>query len=227
METLLPKHIALIMDGNRRWASMRSLPSVEGHKKGVEALMRIVETAGKMGIKYLTVYALSSENYKNRSRDEVDRILGLINYVVKEYLPRLRKEGVRVNFIGDVSGLPFSTRLVIGRIKKQLSSNKKLILNIAINYGSRNELLQAAKSLAKKGQEFNQENFEKELYTAGIPDPDLLIRTGGQKRLSNFLLWQISYTELYFTDTLWPDFNSKELKKAVADFTNRKRNFGG
>ena|SRR3989344_1351953 len=226
MKHYLPSHVAIIMDGNRRWAKSHSKRAVEGHRKGVDALMVIVEAAGALGIKYLTVYALSSENYENRSKEEISGLLDLINYGIKEYLPRLKKEGVKVNFLGDIKGLPVATRLIVGRIRNQLSSNKKLILNIAINYGSRKEILRAAEGLAKKGKEFNEENFEEELYTAGIPDPDLVIRTGGQKRVSNFLLWQISYSELYFSDILWPDFNKKELDKALLDYSVRKRNFG-
>ena len=214
------------MDGNRRWAKAHGKRDIEGHRKGVDTLMVIVEAAGAIGIKYLTVYALSSENYETRSKEEIGGLLNLINYGIKEYLPRLKKEGVRVNFLGDIQGLPVATRLVVGRIRRYLSSNKRLVLNIAINYGSRKEILRAAEGLAKKGKEFNEENFEEELYTAGIPDPDLVIRTGGQKRVSNFLLWQISYSELYFSDILWPDFNKKELDKALLDYSVRKRNFG-
>ena len=226
MKNYLPSHIAIIMDGNRRWAKAHNKRAIEGHRKGVDTLMVIVKAAGAIGIKYLTVYALSSENYETRSKEEIGGLLNLINYGIKEYLPRLKKEGVRVNFLGDIQGLPVATRLVVGRIRRYLSSNKRLVLNIAINYGSRKEILRAAEALAKKGKEFNQENFEKELYTADIPDPDLVIRTGGQKRVSNFLLWQISYSEFYFSDILWPDFNKKELDKALLDYSVRKRNFG-
>src|SRR3990172_853616 len=226
MKNYLPSHIAIIMDGNRRWAKVHGKRAIEGHRQGVDALMGVVEAAGVLEIKYLTVYALSSENYENRSKEEISGLLNLINYGIKEYLPRLKKEGVRVNFLGDIQGLPVATRLVVGRIRSQLSNNKRLVLNIAINYGSRKEILRAAKLLAKKEKEFNLENFEKELYTADIPDPDLVIRTGGQKRVSNFLLWQISYSEFYFSDILWPDFNKKELDKALLDYRIRKRNFG-
>ena len=226
MKNYLPSHIAIIMDGNRRWAKAHGKRALEGHRKGVDTLMVIVEAAGALGIKYLTVYALSSENFENRSKEEIGGLLNLINYGIKEYLPRLKKEGVKVNFLGDIQGLPVATRLVVKRIRNQLSNNKRLVLNIAINYGSRKETLRAAELLAKKGKEFNRENFEKELYTAGIPDPDLVIRTGGQKRVSNFLLWQISYSELCFSDVLWPDFDKKELDKALLDYSVRKRNFG-
>jgi len=227
MEKVIPKHVAIIMDGNRRWAKAHDKKTLDGHRKGVDALMSVVEAAGRLGVEHITVYALSTENYETRSKEEISGILRLINYGVKEYLPRLKKEKVRVNFIGDINKLPTATRLIVEHVRKQLFRNKRVYLNIAINYGSRKEILKAAEVLAVRGEKyFTESNLEKELYTDGIPDPDLVIRTGGQKRISNFLLWQISYAELYFTDVLWPDFDKNELIKAIQEYSRRKRNFG-
>ncbi len=221
-----PKHIAIIMDGNRRWARRNRVAEIEGHRKGVEALLKTVEEVGKLGIKYLTVYALSSENYENRSREEIKGLLQLLKEGYNRHLPRLKKEGVRLDFIGDLEKLPKPTKFIINKAKVELADGKKSVLNLAINYGSRGEIVGAAKRLAEKNLKFLEKTFEKELYTSGIPDPDLLIRTGGVRRLSNFLLWQISYAELFFTDNLWPDFDRNELLRAIEYFRLQKRNFG-
>jgi undecaprenyl diphosphate synthase len=226
MKSILPKHIAIIMDGNRRWAKLRGLPELDGHRKGVEALIETVEEAGNLGVKYLTVFALSTENYKSRSDKEIKGLLKLLGEGAKKHIPRLKKEGVRLNCFGDLKSLPIPTQVIIKKVTKELAGGNKGILSIAINYGGRDELLRAAEKVAKKDSKFTEREFEDKLYTSGLPDPDLVIRTGGQKRMSNFLLWQISYSELYFTDTLWPDFRKNELKKAIDDFKLRKRNFG-
>lgn len=212
------------MDGNRRWAESRGLKEVEGHRKGMETLVSTVEEAVKLGVKNVTVYALSSENLKERSKGEIKDLLILIKEGYKKYLPRLKKEGIGVNFIGDIEKLPRMTKLLIRKVEVALVNGKVGKINIALNYGGREEIIRASESLSKK--RITEEEFVDSLYTKGIPDPDLLIRTGGRKRLSNFLLWQLSYTELYFTDTLWPDFDKEEFKKAIKFFTDTKRNFG-
>ena len=212
------------MDGNRRWAESRGLKEVEGHRKGMETLVSTVEEAVKLGVKNVTVYALSSENLKERSKGEIKDLLILIKEGYKKYLPRLKKEGIGVNFIGDIEKLPRTTKLLIRKVEVALVNGKVGKINIALNYGGREEIIRASESLSKK--RITEEEFVDSLYTKGIPDPDLLIRTGGRKRLSNFLLWQLSYTELYFTDTLWPDFDKEEFKKAIKFFTDTKRNFG-
>ena len=226
MSKNLPKHIAVIMDGNRRWAKMHNLPEMEGHRKGVESLIKTVDEVGALGIKYLSVYALSSENIKGRSKEEVKGLLRLLKEGFLKYLPRLKKNGVRLNFIGNFHGLPKPTQLLIKQAQRELSGGKKGVLVVALNYGGRHEIVNAARRLSEKKKDMSEENFQKELYTSNIPDPDLMIRTGGLKRLSNFLLWQLSYTEIYFTDILWPDFNKKELTKAIRFFQSSRRNFG-
>ena len=222
----VPKHVAIIMDGNRRWAQEHGLPAIEGHRKGVDALVGTVEAARELGIKYLTFYALSTENYQNRPKDEIRTLLKLIEEGLREYIPRLKKEGAKLKVLGDKKALPIATQLAIKQAEKQLSSGKRIILNLAINYGGRREILMAAKRLAEKNLNLTEEEFEKALFTHGIPDPEIIIRTGGRTRLSNFLIWQGAYSELYFTDTLWPDFGAKELQKALKDLNERERNFG-
>lgn len=218
------KHVAIIMDGNRRWAKPRGLSTKEGHKEGVEALERAVKAAIKERVKYLTVYALSTENLKVREKSELKNLFSLIQSGFVNKLPILKKEGVGVNFIGNLQTLPFSVRKTLQATEKALVGNETLFLNIAINYGSREEILKAAREA--KSTELDESTFSQLLYTKSIPDPDLVIRTGGQLRLSNFLLWQAAYSELYFTETLWPDFNEAEFGKALEEFYLRKRNFG-
>lgn len=213
------------MDGNRRWASKRNLKPVEGHAAGIEALERIVKEAVRQKIRYLTVYALSTENLRNRSKFEIGALFNLLQKGFIEKLPTLKKEGVRVNFMGDIDKLPSLIKKTLAETEKKLAAGKKLQLNIAINYGSRAEILEAIVKMGK-GQKVSEEDFSKLLYSAAIPDPELIIRTGGEKRLSNFLLWQAAYSELYFTDILWPDFDEVEFRKALDDYQDRKRNFG-
>ncbi|OGY27019.1 MAG: di-trans,poly-cis-decaprenylcistransferase [Candidatus Woykebacteria bacterium RBG_16_43_9] len=226
MARKIPKHVAIIMDGNRRWAQQHDRPFVEGHRKGVDALVRIVEAARGLGIKYLTFYALSTENYQNRPKGEIKLLLKLIEEGLGKYVPRLKKEGAKLRVIGNTKALPVVTQFAIKQAEKQLSSGKEIILNLAINYGGRREILMAAKNLAEKNLNFTEEEFEKALFTYSTPDPEIIIRTGGRTRLSNFLIWQGAYSELYFTDTLWPDFGAKELQKALKGFSERERNFG-
>lgn len=225
----IPYHIAIVMDGNRRWARAKNLPEIKGHEAGSETLEAIVDYAAKLGIKTLTVYALSTENIKERAKREV---LGLFNLFRRGYHSRLKKmiqNGVRVTILGELDGLPKTIRVIINKIKKVYIKNESIKLNIALNYGGKKELVQAIKDLFKSGidiNKINEEIIEKHLYTNGQPDPELLIRTGGRSRLSNFLLWQTAYSEFYFTKTLWPDFDEKEFKKAIVWYQNQKRNFG-
>ncbi|MBI2018101.1 di-trans,poly-cis-decaprenylcistransferase [Candidatus Daviesbacteria bacterium] len=225
----IPSHIAIIMDGNRRWARSKGLSDMKGHEKGAEVLEKIVDESEKLGVKTITVYALSTENIKERAKREV---LGLFNLFRKGYHSRLKKmikKGVRVTILGEVQGLPQTIIKIIDRIRKAYLKNESIKLNIALNYGGKKELLSAIKEIVKKGIEvkkINEEIVERHLYTNGQRDPELLIRTGGRSRLSNFLLWQTAYSEFYFTKTLWPDFDENEFKKAVVWYQNQKRNFG-
>lgn len=225
----IPHHIAIIMDGNRRWARTHNLPDIKGHEAGAEALENIVDAAESLGIKTITVYALSTENIKERAKREV---LGLFNIFRKGYHSRLKKmmkKGVRVTILGELEGLPRTIKIIIDKIRKTYIKNESIKLNIALNYGGKKELIEAIKDIVKNGIEIDRINetiVEKHLYTNGQPDPELVIRTGGRSRLSNFLLWQTAYSEFYFTKTLWPDFDPKELKKAIIWYQEQKRNFG-
>lgn len=217
------------MDGNRRWARKKGLPDIKGHEAGADTLEKVVETAEKLGVKTITVYALSTENIKERAKREV---LGLFNLIRSGYHTRLKKmmkKGVSVTILGEIEGLPDTIRRLIAEIKKAYIKNESIKLNIALNYGSKKELIEAIKDIVKQGIEVNKINeslIEKHLYTNGQADPELVIRTGGRSRLSNFLLWQTAYSEFYFTTTLWPDFDEKELKKAINWYKAQKRNFG-
>ena len=225
----IPNHIAIIMDGNRRWARAHHLPEMKGHEVGSEALEEIVEAAEKLGVKTVTVYALSTENIKERAKREV---LGLFNLMKKGYHSKLKKmmeNGVRVTILGEVHGLPDTIKKIISEVRKTYIKNESIKLNIALNYGGKKELICAIKEIVKQGIDITRINetlIEKHLYTNGQPDPELVIRTGGRSRLSNFLLWQTAYSEFYFTYTLWPDFNASELKKAIIWYQSQKRNFG-
>lgn len=229
MNKSIPKHIAIIMDGNRRWARSRSLADIKGHEAGAEALEKIVDYAEELGVKTITVYALSTENIRERAKREV---IGLFNLMRKAYHSRLKKmmkKGVRVTILGEAQGLPGTIRKLVNQLRKVYIKNESIKLNIALNYGGKKELVQAIKNIVKKGidiERINEELVEKHLYTANQPDPELVIRTGGRSRLSNFLLWQTAYSEFYFTRTLWPDFSPKELAKAIAWYADQKRNFG-
>lgn len=225
----VPRHIAIIMDGNRRWARNRGLADLKGHEAGSEALEKIVDAAEELGVKTVTVYALSTENIKERAKREV---IGLFDLMRKGYHKRLKKmmqKGVSVTILGEVHGLPATIRKLIDQIKKTYIKNESIKLNIALNYGSKKELVGAIKDIVKEGialEKINEQIVEKHLYTNGQSDPELVIRTGGRSRLSNFLLWQTAYSEFYFTKTLWPDFDAGELKKAVVWYQDQKRNFG-
>lgn len=229
MDKLIPKHIAIIMDGNRRWARAQGLAEIKGHEKGSDRLEEIVELAAKMGIKAITVYALSTENIKERAKREV---WGLFNLIKSSYHTKLKKmmqKGVRIEVLGESEGLPAIIRRIIEEIRKTYIKHESIQLNIALNYGGKKELIEAVKDLIKEGIDLNkldESDINKKLYTKGQPDPELVIRTGGRIRLSNFLLWQTAYSELYFTKVLWPDFNEREFKKAIKWYQTQKRNFG-
>lgn len=229
MKGNIPSHIAIIMDGNRRWARRHGLSEIKGHEKGAETLENIVDAAEKLGIKTITVYALSTENIKERAKREIFGLFNLMRTGYHQKLKKMMQKGVKVTVLGEVQGLPGTIKKLINQIKKTYISSEAIKLNIALNYGGKKELVQAIKDIVKKGidvEKINEEIVEKHLYTNGQPDPDLVIRTGGVIRLSNFLLWQTAYSELYFTKTLWPDFDVKELKKAIAWYQDQKRNFG-
>ena len=222
----LPNHIAMIMDGNGRWAKKRLLPRTAGHKVGLDAFFEVANTCSDLGIPYVTVYAFSSENW-NREKDEVDALMSLMKNGIRRYLPELQKRNIRLNLMGDLSRFPDEERNAILDCRDQLSGNTGAVLSICISYGGRQEILHAVNELLQEGKtEATAEDLEKHLYSAGIPDPDLIVRTSGEYRISNFLLWQSAYAEYYFTDVIWPDFRKEELYKALRDFETRKRRFG-
>lgn len=225
----IPSHIAIIMDGNRRWARKLGLADLKGHEAGAEALEKVVEEAEKLGVKTLTVYALSTENIKERAKREVIGLFNLMRMAYQNKLKRLMSKGVRISVIGELKGLPGMIKSLIGEIRKTYIKNESIKLNIALNYGGKKELVEAIRNLVKEGVDvikINEAVIEKHLYTNGQPDPELVIRTGGRSRLSNFLLWQTAYSEFYFTKTLWPDFDEGELKKAIVWYQSQRRNFG-
>ena len=229
----LPKHIAIIMDGNGRWAAKRSLPRKAGHKVGAEALERVVTEANKLGIEHVTVYAFSTENWK-RSDEEVAAIMDLLRHYLKNSFQRFMKDNVRMHVIGDITGLDEDIQGQIKVIEEKSKQKDGMTVHIALNYGGRDELCRGVQKIAEQvanGQlspnEITEETIVSNLDTVGIPDPELLIRTSGEERISNFLLWQIAYSEFYFTDVLWPDFGKKDLEKAIYYYQNRERRFGG
>ncbi len=225
----LPQHIAIIMDGNRRWAAKHSLSVGEGHKAGANSFETIMNHCLDIGIKYLTVYALSTENWKKRSPEEVKGIFDLLVYLVSNNFKNYSNAGIKLNILGNFNVFP---SYVIKAIKKSLSvkvDNPKLVVNIALNYGGQDEIINAVKNIIKDGiksSDVNEELFSKYLYTHGQPDPDLVVRPGGEVRTSNFLIWQSSYSELYFTDVFWPDFTPKELEKAIFWYQQKDRRMG-
>lgn len=232
MEKNLPKHIALIMDGNRRWAKERNLDIKQGHYAGAENLEKIALYANKIGIKYMTVYAFSTENWK-RSETEVKGLMLLLKAYVEKMLAKTNSNNIKINILGDISKLDISLQKSINKILNKTKGNTGLTLNIAFNYGGRDEIVKATQKISeevKKGN-INVEDIDEKmlgdyLYTKGQPDPDIMIRTSGELRLSNFLLWQLAYTEFVFLNKYWPDFNEKDLDNAVEDFQKRHRNFG-
>ncbi|NLY04730.1 MAG: di-trans,poly-cis-decaprenylcistransferase [Candidatus Atribacteria bacterium] len=229
MGTIL-RHVAIIMDGNGRWAEKRGLPPLEGHRKGVEVVRILVEETAKVGISFLTLYAFSTENWK-RPVNEIQGLMRLFVESMDKYGKELEDNKVRVKFLGRKDGLPEDLVLQMNDLEKHTMRGENLNLNLAINYGGRDEILRAVKNIYQENHSLLasllEENFSAYLDTGNQPDPDLLIRTGGERRISNFLLWQIAYTELWFTDTLWPDFTIEEYHQAFQDFMERERKFGG
>lgn len=228
----LPGHVVIIMDGNGRWAQKRRLSRLEGHRAGVKAVDEVVTAARKLGIKALTLYALSTENL-NRPRDEVSGLMELLHEYLLRELRRLCQENIRLEAIGDVQSLPTSVQRTLEKVKEETAGNSAMVLTLALNYGARSEIVEAVMKVVKEIREgtlhekdIDEENFPRFLHTSNLPDPDLLIRTSGEKRISNFLLWQIAYTELYFTDTLWPDFRGNHLLEAIIEYQGRERRFG-
>ena len=222
----IPAHIAIIMDGNGRWAQQRNLPRVAGHKEGVPAVRATVETCARLGVGALTLYAFSVENWK-RPRAEVETLWRLLRVYLRAELPLMTRHDIRFTAIGRLDPLPAPVRAELDLVTHRTSGNNGLRLNLAINYGGRAELVDAVKALVKDEVEVTEQAISDRLYTAGQPDPDLLIRTSGEMRISNFLLWQIAYAELYVTETLWPDFTRAELLRAVLDYQKRDRRYGG
>lgn len=228
-KTFFPTHIAIIMDGNRRWARKHNLPDYKGHQAGSENLERIVEAAAKLGVKTITVYALSTENLKERASREVRAILNILRTGYKTKFQNMMKNGVRINIVGELDGLPKAIQKIIQELKTAYIENESIRVNIALNYGGKRELIEAIKDIIKEGIDVNKINDEiikQHLYTSGQEDPQLVIRTGGYIRLSNFLLWQTAYSELYFVDKLWPEFDADDLKTSIEWYQSQKRNFG-
>ena len=222
------KHIAIIMDGNRRWAKEKFLPSAMGHQKGVDSLRSTMRLFDKFGIKHLTVYAFSTENW-SRKKEEVEFLMGLLAKTLLNELDEMHKENVQIRFLGNISGLSEELQKIVKNAEEKTKDNTGVNLNIAFNYGSRDEITNAVKEIVKKGikpEDITEETISNYLYTKDIPDPDLLIRTGGEKRISNYLLWQLAYSELYVTDAYWPEFDEEELTKAIVEFEHRNRRFG-
>jgi undecaprenyl diphosphate synthase len=230
----IPAHIAIIMDGNGRWARSRRMPRVAGHKAGIEPVRVSVETCARLGVEALTLYAFSVENWK-RPRAEVDTLWRLLSYYLKKEMPKLMANRIRLTPIGRLHALPGNVRRELEAAAEQTAGNEGLRVNLAINYGGRAELVDAINALIEQARisgdlndlRVDEDAIASRLYTSGLPDPDLLIRTSGEMRISNFLLWQIAYAELYVTDTLWPDFRREHLLRAILDYQKRDRRFGG
>ncbi|MHA7598493.1 polyprenyl diphosphate synthase [Alicycliphilus sp. T452] len=224
-QTAVPHHIAIVMDGNGRWATRRFLPRLAGHRQGVESLRRCVRACVTRGVGVLTVFAFSSENW-NRPADEVSGLMDLLAKALAREVPQLSRDGVRLHFVGEKSGLSDKVRDGLRQAEAATAANGRLVLNVCFNYGGRWDIAQAAAQLAARGEPITEASLHAAMGMAHVPDPDLLIRTGGEKRISNFLLWQAAYTELYFSDRLWPDFDEAALDEAIADYAARERRFG-
>ncbi len=228
----VPEHIAIIMDGNGRWAKSRMMPRTYGHKAGVETIRKVVEESQRLGIKYITLYAFSTENWK-RPKEEVSALMKLLFTYLRKELAELDKNDVKINTIGDISKLPQACFEELEKSKEKTKDNKSLVLTLALNYGARADIIKAVKNIGKdlNNSKIDIENIDDKLFssyldTSEIPDPDLVIRTSGEQRLSNFLLWEVAYSEFYYTDIHWPDFNEEELQKAVYNYQKRDRRFG-
>jgi undecaprenyl diphosphate synthase len=228
----IPTHLAIIMDGNGRWAEQRRLPRILGHRKGVEAVQTVVDECLELGVSYLTLYAFSSENW-GRPHDEVEALMKLLGTFLKKELSQLQSRGIRLMAVGELDRLPKSISKILKDIMKKTADNDRMVLTLALSYGSRSELTRAMQALGREiasgslqVEGVTEYDIEKALDTYGLPDPDLLIRTSGEMRISNFLLWQLAYSELYFTETLWPDFSREQLLQAIEEFSRRQRRFG-
>ena len=229
MSSSTPRHVAIVMDGNGRWAKRRFMPRFFGHKQGVDALVRTVRACADRGIGYLTVFAFSSENWK-RSADEVSGLMGLVLVAVSKYLEKLSDEGVRIRIVGDRDAVGDKVRQAWDHAERSTEHNTRITLSVAFNYGGRWDMLQAARRAMADGiraQDLDEDCLSRRMAMHYAPDPDLFIRTGGEVRISNFLLWQVAYSELYFTDCLWPDFGAEQLDAAIASYHERERRFGG
>ncbi len=225
----LPKHIAVIMDGNGRWAKIRNLPRVEGHKAGLKAVKEIIEICPRIGIQYLTLYAFSKENWK-RPKSEVKTLWELLAKYLRKESNALVENEFKLNVIGQMERIPDKTKKELLRVMDMTKNFNKFVINLALNYSGRSEIIDAVKKILDtdgiEGNDLNEELFSKYIYTSGIPDPDLLIRTSGELRISNFLLWQIAYSEIWVTPVYWPDFNRRHMIEAIVDYQNRERRFG-
>ena len=228
-----PRHVAIIMDGNGRWAEARGLPKAAGHRQGAEAARKVLRAAGEAGVECLTLYAFSSENWR-RPEDEINDLMGLLRFYIGRELDALHKEGIRLRILGDHSAFPADTAKMVDLAVERTAGNSRMTLAIALNYGARAELAKAARQIAERAAageiapgDVDETLIEESLDTAGLPPLDLVIRTSGERRLSNFLLWQAAYAELLFVDTLWPDFDGDAFRAALADFAGRERRFGG
>ena len=229
----IPKHVAIIMDGNGRWATKKGLPRSFGHNKGVKVLKETIKVSKKLGCKILTVYAFSTENW-SRPTKEVDFLINLFEKVIKKEIKEINQEGIKIKFVGDLSPFPDTLKSIFNSSEELTKNNKNFTLNVCVNYGGRQEIVKVVKELVLKSSsgeikanEINEELFNEELLKQGINDPELLIRTSGEKRVSNFLLWQLAYSEIYISDVFWPDFNESEFIKAIIDYQSRNRRFGG
>lgn len=229
----IPQHVAIIMDGNGRWAKSRFLPKIAGHKAGADTVDRITEAAREAGVKVLTLYSFSTENWK-RPRDEVAALFRLLEEYLGKKEEKLNKNDIRLSVIGDTKALPLSTQDKLAKVIDSTKNNNGMVLNLALNYGSRTEIIGAVRRISEKVKEgalrsegIDEKLFSSFLYTRDLPDPDLLIRTSGEYRISNFLLWQLSYSEIYITKKMWPDFQKSDFGKALAEYRKRERRFGG
>jgi undecaprenyl diphosphate synthase len=222
---VIPHHIAIVMDGNGRWATGRYLPRIAGHRQGVESLRRCVRACSERGVKVLTVFAFSSENW-NRPHEEVSSLMELLALALGREVPQLNRDGVRIHVIGDRSGLSEKMKNGLVQAEEATAQNSHLVLNVCFNYGGRWDIAQAAARLAARGEPITEASLDRAMAMAHVPDPDLVIRTGGEQRISNFLLWQAAYSELHFSERLWPDFDEAALDEAIADFARRERRFG-
>lgn len=221
----MPAHIAFIMDGNGRWAQKRLLPRKAGHRAGVTAVKKIIDAAYDIGVRYLTFFAFSTENWK-RPKEEINSLFDIFREFLKGNKTNYKDKGIRLIVLGDVARFPLDLQNAISDIAEDTRDCRRLTVSIAFNYGSRDEILRAARLIKESGEEITEENFKKYLYTKDIPDPDMVVRTSGELRLSNFLLYQVAYSELYFTEKYWPDFDKKELLKAIDAYAQRVRRFG-